>query len=60
MAKKIDDGLIDMDRLARVFTWLAGTLMIFLLGMIFMNVIDADALNQAAATTTTTTSPVSN
>ena len=52
------ESLWDMDRLARVFTWLAGALMLFMLGMVFMNAIYADTLtgsSTSASTTTTTT-----
>lgn len=44
----------DMDRLARVFTWLAGALMIFVLGMVFMNAIYADSMTSSSTTTSTT------
>ena len=50
--KEKDPGLFDMDRLARVFTWFIGALVIFVLGMVFMQAINADT----TTTTTTTTS----
>ena len=52
-------SMFDMERLARIFTWLTAGLLIFMLGMIFMNIIDAAAVNGTASTTsgTATTNP---
>ncbi len=50
-------SLFDMERLARIFTWLTVGLLVFMLGMIFMNVIDAATVSQTTGTTTTTTTP---
>ena len=48
-------GIFDMDRLARVFTWLIGALVIFVLGMVFMQAINADIINSSTTATTSTT-----
>ena len=44
MARKSEDtGWVDMDRLSRIFTWLTAVLVTFMLGMVFDQVIFADA-----------------
>lgn len=43
MKKQIDDtGWVDMDRLARIFTWLVTTLVVFMLGMVFQTAVVSD------------------
>jgi|GEM_PF-4991908 len=50
------ESLWDMERIARVFTWLAGALMLFVLGMVFSSAIFADTLSPSTSSTTTTPS----
>ena len=46
-------SLIDMERLARIFTWLTAGLLVFMLGMIFMSAIDGSLVNQTGTTNST-------
>ena len=50
MARKHDEaaGLVDMDRLSRIFTWLTAVIVTFMLGMVFDQVIFADATTALA------------
>ncbi len=55
---------IDMDQIARVFTWLTATLVIFALGMVFevaiQHDLDVAASTTDSAATSTQTTPSSN
>lgn len=55
MKKQIDDtGWVDMDRLARIFTWLVSSLAIFTLGMVFQTAVVHDLSADSVALTPVT------